>query len=244
MRADIWLVQNGYFSSRQRAQMAIRQGHVQANGQPVKKASYHIRESDQIEVTGDPLRYVSRGGLKLEKAIRSFRLDFTGQRVLDAGASTGGFTDCALQQGAAKVYAVDVGASQLVDAIKQHPKVIFYEKQDVRNFSLSQMGGLPVDIIVADLSFVSLTHILPAFPPLLKKGGMAVLLIKPQFEMETRTATKGGIIKNPELREKAKKKVVECAEALGFRLRGMIETDVEDERKKNIEYLAWFEMKW
>ena len=243
MRTDTWLVQNGHFPSRQRAQMAIQQGLVLVNGQPVKKASYKIGESDIINVTGDPLRYVSRGGLKLEKAIQSFQLDFSGKRILDVGASTGGFTDCALQHGAAKVYAVDVGISQLVDVIKQHPRVTFYEEQDIREFALSKMDNLPADIIVADLSFVCLTHILPGFPPLLKKGGIAILLIKPQFEMGSRTATKGGIIKNPDQREKAKKKVIECAEGLGFRLKGIIETDVENERKKNIEYLAWMEIK-
>lgn len=109
MRADSWLVQKGYFPSRQRAQMAIQQGHVHANGQSIKKASFKISESDKIEITGNPLRYASRGGLKLEKAIREFNLDFSGKIILDAGASTGGFTDCALQHGAAKVYAVDVG---------------------------------------------------------------------------------------------------------------------------------------
>ena len=156
MRADTWLVQKGYFSSRQRAQMAIQQGHVQVNGQSIKKASFKISEKDRIDITGTPLRYVSRGGLKLEKAIHSFNIDFSGKRILDAGASTGGFTDCALQHGATKVYAVDVGVSQLVDSLKGHPQVEFFEEQDIRHFSLTQMGGQPVDIIVGDLSFVSL----------------------------------------------------------------------------------------
>ena len=147
-------------------------------------------------------------------------------------ASTGGFTDCVLQHGAGKVYAIDVGVSQLVGVIKNHPQVTFYEEQDIRTLSLSQIDGEQVDVIVGDLSFISLTHILPALPPLLKSGGHAILLIKPQFEMEGRTSLKGGIVKNPKHREIAKNKVITCAESLGFKLKGITETDVDDERKK------------
>ena len=222
--------------------MAIKAGQVRCNGSPAGKPSLTVQPGDHIEITGEPLRYVSRGGLKLEKAIQTFHLDFQGKRVLDAGASTGGFTDCALQHGAAKVYAVDVGSEQLSPALRSHPQVVFYENQDVRQLSLAHLEGEPVDAIVADLSFISLTHILPAFPPLLKPGGFLVLLIKPQFEMETRHALKGGIVKDRQLQEGAVRRVTDFAEGVGFKLKGLTETDVLDEQRKNKEFLAWFDL--
>ncbi len=208
------------------------------NGRPAVKPSQIVQSSDQIEVAGDPLPYVSRGGLKLEKAIRTFQLDFSEKTVLDAGASTGGFTDCALQHGAARVYAVDVGSEQLAPSLRSHPQVVFYENFDVRELSLSQLGGQPVDAIVSDLSFISLTLILPAFPPLLRPGGFLVLLIKPQFELEQRTALKGGIVKDPALRKRAVDRVLDAARSLGFQVKGLTETDVETDRK-NVEFLVW-----
>lgn len=238
MRLDTWLVQHNFFDSRQRAQLAIKAGQVLQNGRPAVKPSQIVQSSDQIEVAGDPLPYVSRGGLKLEKAIRTFQLDFSEKTVLDAGASTGGFTDCALQHGAARVYAVDVGSEQLAPSLRSHPQVVFYENFDVRELSLSQLGGQPVDAIVSDLSFISLTLILPAFPPLLRPGGFLVLLIKPQFELEQRTALKGGIVKDPALRKRAVDRVLDAARSLGFQVKGLTETDVETDRK-NVEFLVW-----
>lgn len=241
IRIDSWLVQNGFFDSRERAQLAIREGKVLCNGKLASKPSQNVQPGDSIEVAGDPLPYVSRGGLKLEKAIRVFQLDFSNKKVLDAGASTGGFTDCALKQGAAKVYAVDVGSDQLAASLRTHPQVVFYENFDVRQLSLEQLEGEQVDVIVCDVSFISLTHILPAFPPLLKPGGFIVLLIKPQFELEQRTALKGGIVKDPALRKQAVEKVLSLAQSLDFQLKGLTATDVE-EGKKNVEYLAWLQI--
>ncbi len=238
IRIDTWLVQNGYFNSRQRAQLAIREGKVSCNSRVVGKPSQGVHSEDLVEVTGDALPYVGQGGLKLEKAIHFFQLDFSGKTVLDAGASTGGFTDCVLQRGAAKVFAVDVGTDQLAASLRAHPRVVFYENFDVRQLTTEQLAGERVDIVVCDVSFISLTHILPAFLPLLKKGGFAVVLIKPQFELEQRTALKGGIVKDPALREQALQKVLKLADSLGFQLEGLTETDVE-EGKKNVEYLAW-----
>lgn len=239
-RIDTWLVQNNFFDSRQRAQMAIKEGKVWCNGKPVNKPSQWVQPGDSIEVEGDPLPYVSRGGLKLEKAIRTFQLDFTGRKILDVGASTGGFTDCALKHGAAGVFAVDVGAGQLAAALREHPRVVYYENFDVRQLSTQQLGNGQVDAIVCDVSFISLRHILPVFPLLLKEGGFVVLLIKPQFELEQRRALKGGIVKDPALRKQALEKVLSLAQSLGFQLKGLTETDAE-EGKKNVEYLAWLQ---
>lgn len=237
MRIDAWLVDNGHFESRGRAQSALKAGQVLCNGRVVKP-SHEVQATDLIEVKGDPLRYVSRGGLKLEKAIHSFQIDFQGLTVLDVGASTGGFTDCALQHGAAKVVAVDVGSGQLAASLRNDPRVVFYEDQDIRQLTLAQMGGQPADALVCDASFISLTHILPSFPPLLKPGGFAVLLIKPQFELEQRKALKGGIVKDEKLRKQAARRVLDCAQSLGFQLVEMVETDVEAGERKNVEYLV------
>jgi 23S rRNA (cytidine1920-2'-O)/16S rRNA (cytidine1409-2'-O)-methyltransferase len=242
MRLDTYLVQQHQFPSRERAQLAIKAGQVRCNGLPVTKPSHHVQPHDFIEAKGDPLRYVGRGGLKLEKAIRTFQLDFQGLTVLDVGASTGGFTDCALQHGAAKVVAVDVGTSQLADSLRNDARVVFYEDQDIRKLTLAQLGGQPTDALVCDVSFISLTHVLPAFPPLLKPDGFAVLLIKPQFELEQRTALKGGIVKEEKLRQQAIHRVLDCAQGLGFQQLGIVQTDVEEEGRKNLEFLAWMKI--
>lgn len=238
MRIDAWLVENSHFESRVRAQLALKTGQVLCNGRIVKPA-HEVQPTDQIEVKGDPIRYVSRGGLKLEKAIQQFQLDFQGISVLDVGASTGGFTDCALQHGAAKVVAVDVGTGQLAAPLRNDPRVVYYEDQDIRKLTLEQMGGQPADALVCDVSFISLTRVLPAFPALLKKDGFAVLLIKPQFELEQRKSLKGGIVKDEQLRQQAVKRVTDCAAAHGFQQLGLMETDVADESRKNVEFLLW-----
>lgn len=237
LRIDTWLVQNGHFESRQRAQLAIKSGQVRCNGQPVTKPSQPVPPDGAVEVTGMPLRYVGQGGLKLEKAIQTFQLDFAGLTVLDAGASTGGFTDCALQHGAAKVFAVDVGTAQLAPTLRQHPQVVFYENQDIRQLEFSQLQGQPVDAVVCDVSFISLTQILADLARFLRPGGFLVLLVKPQFELEQRTALKGGIVKDPKLRQRALERVLGHAKTLGLRPVGMVETNVEAPGKKNVEFL-------
>ncbi len=240
MRLDAWLTEHGLFPSRQKAQLAIKAGVVLVNEKPITKPSLRIQPADTVKVSGQALPYVSRGGLKLEKAIRHFQLDFSGKRVLDAGASTGGFTDCSLQHGARIVYAVDIGYGQLDHSLRQNPKVHCHEKTDIRNISLDLLEKEPADIIVADLSFISLTQVLPVFQPLLSPAGFMLVLIKPQFEMAQRLRLKKGIIKDEKLREAALRRVTETAGQCGFRLNGVIETDVEDEKKKNLEYMALF----
>ncbi|MAT53680.1 MAG: TlyA family rRNA (cytidine-2'-O)-methyltransferase [Saprospirales bacterium] len=240
MRLDSWLTENSFFASRQKAQFAIKAGHVLVNEKAVTKPSAQIQPTDEIRVTGSALRYVSQGGLKLEKAIRHFQLDFSGKRVLDAGASTGGFTDCALQHGAALVYAVDIGTDQLDKTLRENLKVHCHEKTDIRTISLELLDGEAVDIIVADLSFISLTQVLPRFKKLLAPSGFLLTLIKPQFEMEQKLRLKKGIIKDRKLREAAVRRVTETAKAHEFHLQGLVETDVEDVKKKNLEYVALF----
>ncbi len=240
MRLDAWLTKNGYFSSRQKAQFAIKAEGVLVNGKVVSKVSHNIEAGDKVEFNGQSLGYVSRGGLKLEKAIRHFNLDFNGKRVLDAGASTGGFTDCSLQQGASLVYAIDIGSGQLDISLRQNPQVHCHENTDIRNITLELLQNEPVDIIVADLSFISLTQVLPCFKPLLVPNGFLLALIKPQFEMVHKQRLKRGVVKDHALREAAIRRVTTAAAQHRFLLKGLVETDVEDEKKKNIEYLALF----
>lgn len=237
-RLDIWLVQQQHFPSREKARLAIEQGLVLVNDKVIKKGAFKISESHQVVVKGSALAYVSRGGLKLEKAIQQFSIDLNNKRVLDIGASTGGFTDCALQHGASKVYAIDVGTNQLDASLKVHPQVNWYEGLHIRDVVLDHLENQPVDIIVIDVSFISLTQVLPMLPPFLMPDGSVIALVKPQFELGGKVSVKGGIVKDQALRQQALKNVLDCATQAGFMLQGQTETDVEDKRKKNVEFLV------
>jgi 23S rRNA (cytidine1920-2'-O)/16S rRNA (cytidine1409-2'-O)-methyltransferase len=196
MRLDKLLVEKKYFSSREKAQLTISQKLVKVNGEIVDKSSKDIDETATIEIIDIFNKYVSRGGLKLEKAITDFSLDFKGKRVLDIGASTGGFTDCALHAGADFVFAVDVGTEQLSPTLQNHPRVKFLENKDFRELSLEETGGKPFDFIVSDVSFISLTYIIPYLAPFLAEDGKLMLLIKPQFEAGASFLSKSGIVKD------------------------------------------------
>lgn len=238
-RIDAWLVQNGYFESREKARIALEEGVVEVNEQPVLKSSFKISARDQVVVKAPTLRYVSRGGLKLEKAIRQFQLNFANKTVLDVGASTGGFTDCALQHGAARVFAVDVGSGQLHPSLQVHPRVQWWENLHIRNLTLEMLGE-QVDMIVVDVSFIGLRHVFPYLPPFLKKDGFIVTLIKPQFELEEKVRLKKGIVKDEKLRRQILEKVSESVQEQGFMLKEITPTDA-DEQRKNVEYLALWE---
>ncbi len=238
-RLDIWLVQQGFFESREKARLAIREGVVLANGRKVQKPAYQVEDGDVVEVRGAALPYVSRGGLKLEKAIREFGLDLRGKTVLDLGASTGGFTDCALQHGAARVIAVDVGEGQLHPSLRVDPRVVSLENTDLRQLRPDQLGGEGADVLLADLSFISLEHVFPFLPPFLRRGGLAVVLIKPQFEMKEKRRFKGGIIRDEQLRRRLVAQALGYAEAAGFHLEALAPTDA-DGQSKNVEFLALF----
>lgn len=238
LRLDVWLVQRQHLPSREKARLTIEQGLVLVNQKIVRKAAFKISDTDEVLIKGSALAYVSRGGLKLEKAIRQFQIDFKEKRVLDIGASTGGFTDCALQHGALKVYAIDVGNDQLHPSLKNHPQVFWQEGLHIKDLSQQHIESQPVDIIVIDVSFISLTRVLPLLPSFLKTGGSVIGLVKPQFELGGKVSIKGGIVKNQTLRQQALKTVLNCAVQAGFTLKNQTETDVEDERKKNVEFLV------
>ena len=180
-RLDVAVTEQGLAESRQKAQAIIMAGQVYVNGQKVDKAGAPVREDDKIEVRGKQLRYVSRGGLKLEKAMACWPITLDGAVCADIGASTGGFTDCMLQNGAAKVYAVDVGYNQLDWRLRTHPQVVCMERTNARYLTKEQIPE-ELDFFSVDVSFISLKLILPALRPLMKEGREGVCLVKPQFE--------------------------------------------------------------
>jgi 23S rRNA (cytidine1920-2'-O)/16S rRNA (cytidine1409-2'-O)-methyltransferase len=241
MRLDIYLVQQNKFVSREQAKTNIISGNVTVNGKVSLKPSLLISGDDQVEVLADNvIKFVSRGGLKLEKALREFNIDCSNCKALDVGSSTGGFTDCLLQFGAAKVYAIDVGTLQLVESLKYNPKVVSIENQNIKDLTSIQVDHVIFDIIVADLSFVSLTKVLEYFLPFLSINGKIVALIKPQFEAGPKAINNNGLVRNPRYHIESIKKVSLAAEKINLHLTNLTKTPLV-ERNKNIEYLALFE---
>ncbi len=213
-RVDQLLVERGLAESRERAQALVMAGYVRANGQRVNKAGATVPNDIQLELT-DRLRYVGRGGLKLEAALEHFGMDVNGKVCLDVGSSTGGFTDCLLQHGAAKVYAFDSGTGQLDWKLRNDSRVIVREGTNARYLQPADVPE-PIDIAVFDVSFISVTLILPVLPPLLRLTAKLVILIKPQFEVGRAQVGKGGIVRDPALHAEVCVRIKAAVEALGF----------------------------
>jgi len=214
-RLDRLLVERGLAESREKAQALIMAGEVLVEGQKAVKPGHSVDDSSKIEVTGKA-PYVSRGGLKLAAALEGFAIDVTGKVVMDVGASTGGFTDCLLQHGAALVHAVDVGAGQLDWKIRTDPRVVVHDGINARHLRPEDIGE-PVDLITCDVSFISVTLILPAVTPILRPEGAMVILIKPQFEVGKGKVGKGGIVRSPELHREACARVEIAVKGVGFK---------------------------
>ncbi len=238
MRADIFLVANGYADSRQRAKLLINGGYVKVNGKLIQKASADIIESDIIEVSGDPIGYVSRGALKLKAAFETFGINASGKTAIDVGASTGGFTEYLLEQGVSKVYAVDSGTNQLAEKLRNDDRVIVMEKYNARNLQKSDFSDF-IEVAVMDVSFISQTLIIPSLASVLSDVSIFVSLIKPQFEAGREAIGKGGIVKNAVSRSIAIKKVIDCAIENGFTLCGLTVSPIKG-GDGNTEYLACF----
>ena len=214
LRLDQLLVDRGLAESRQKAQALILAGSVLVNHQKQEKPGHSVPATAQIEILGN-LPFVSRGGLKLDAALTHFAIDVTGKVCIDIGASTGGFTDCLLQRGASRVYAVDVGVTQLDWRIRTDPRVIVKDHTNARHLTAAHIPEL-CDIAVCDVSFISVTLIAPVLPALLQRQGEMVILIKPQFEVGRADVGKGGIVRDPELHRMACDKVRASFEALGY----------------------------
>jgi 23S rRNA (cytidine1920-2'-O)/16S rRNA (cytidine1409-2'-O)-methyltransferase len=237
IRLDVALVQRGLSPSRERAQEAINAGLVLVNGKVAAKPALKVSESDTIEVTGDPIGYVGRGGLKLEGALEQFQVDPAGLVCVDVGASTGGFTDCLLRRGARLVYAVDVGRDQLHPDLRKDPRVVNMEGTDIRTVtSLPE----PPQLASVDVSFISLTLVLPGVVRLLAPGGRVVALIKPQFEVGPGGLGKNGIVKDPKRHREAIDRVLAAAGALGLNQVGAVIDSPVLGTEGNKEFLVEF----
>ena len=239
MRLDKYLTDNNFFSSREKAQTAIKHETVMVDGRIVTKASMEITDAMTVEVIDIFNKFVSMGGLKLEKAVKDFGLDFSGKSVLDIGASTGGFTDCALQCGAAMVTAVDVGTDQLVESLRKDPRVHSIENKDFRELTPEEVQNQQFDFIVSDVSFISLTYIIPYVDPFLKPDGQMMFLIKPQFEAGPSFLNKSGIVTDEKGYKTAIQKVVSCAMSHRYYLQQLTISTLF-EKQKNVEFLALF----
>jgi len=235
-RLDLLLVERGLFPSREQARAAIMAGEVLADETKLDKAGALVRADAAIRLLGERLPYVSRGGLKLAKAIEVFHLDFNGAVVVDIGASTGGFVDCALQHGATKVYAVDVGYNQLAWKLRQDSRVTALEKTNARALSRDLIRE-QADFLTADVSFISLTLALPAaLHELLRSGGELAALIKPQFEAGREQVGKGGIVRDPEIHSAVIAKIFAFCRDNGLSVQGLDYSPITG-ADGNIEYL-------
>lgn len=214
-RLDQLLVERGLVASREKAKALILAGQVRVDGQRSDKAGKDIAVDANVEVLTPP-PYVSRGGFKIARALDEFGIDPTGWVCLDIGSSTGGFTDCLLQRGALKVYAFDVGTAQMDWRLRNDPRVILREGVNARNLTPADVAE-PSRLAVCDVSFISVTMILPALPPLLCEDGELVILVKPQFEVGRNQVGRGGIVRDRELHRQAIERVMEAAHELGYR---------------------------
>ena len=235
-RLDVLLTEQGYADSRSKAQAIIMSGLVYVNGQKADKPGVSYEETVELEVRGAVCPYVSRGGLKLEKALRDFGVKPVDYVCSDSGASTGGFTDCLLQQGARKVFAIDVGYGQLDWKIRSDPRVVVMERTNIRYVTPEQLGE-PLDLSVIDVSFIGLEIVLPTIKQLLKPTGQVLCLIKPQFEAGKENVGKKGVVRDPKIHKMVLDNFVALVDSLGFTILGLTFSPVKGP-EGNIEFLG------
>ncbi|OPZ71398.1 MAG: 16S/23S rRNA (cytidine-2'-O)-methyltransferase TlyA [Firmicutes bacterium ADurb.Bin456] len=237
-RLDVRLTEEGFFPSREKARAAIMAGLVFAGGQRAEKPGLLVQQNLKLEVRGNPVPYVSRGGLKLEKALAVFCIDLRGRVILDIGASTGGFTDCALKHGARQVYAVDVGYGQLAWELRNDARVVVLERTNIRYLTPDAFGELP-DFVTIDVSFISLGKVLPGLDGLVAEKASGVALIKPQFEAGREKVGKKGVVRDPRVHLEIIDNLVTQFLTLGWSVAGLDYSPVTGPQG-NIEYLLFF----
>ncbi|MEW6182355.1 MAG: TlyA family RNA methyltransferase [Bacillota bacterium] len=237
-RLDLFLVQNGYFSTRERAQAAIIAGSVTVNGRMVLKPGYVVNAGDAIELRVKDHPYVSRGGVKLSHALKFFQPDLTGLTAVDVGASTGGFTDCLLEAGIRRVYAIDVGYGQLAWKIRNDPRVVVMERTNIRHLEPSLLGER-ADFATIDVSFISLKKVLPTVDRLLTPAGMGLVLIKPQFEAGRQKVGKKGVVKDPSTQLSVCNEIIGFIRDLGWEVLGLTFSPLRGP-EGNIEFFVFF----
>ncbi len=238
-RLDKILVDKGLVKSRERAKALIMEGNVIVDGNRIVKAGTLLDSSSEIILKGDEIPYVSRGGMKLESALVFFKMGLEGKVVMDIGCSTGGFTDCALKRNALKVYAIDVGYGQFDWSLRKDPRVKLFEKTNIRYLEKKIIPD-PVDIAFIDVSFISLSKVLPKVLEFLSENGEVLALIKPQFEVGKGMVDKGGVVKDDRRRTAAVENIREFAEIAGFRVIGLFESPIRG-RKGNREFFIYLE---
>lgn len=236
-RIDKILVKLGIVATRAQAQDLITRGVVQVGGRPVEKPSTQIPANAAVQLERERIPYVSRGGLKLEAAFQAFDINPAGWVALDVGAATGGFTDCLLQKGACRVFAVDVGYGQLAWRLRQDPRVVCLERTNVRYLDPHVLSG-PVDLATVDVSFISLKKVLPRIREILRSDGIVLALVKPQFEVGRQHVGRGGIVRDPIRRQRAVEEIRQFAEGLGFQCKGTFESPLCG-RDGNVEFFIY-----
>ncbi|MGA9522640.1 MAG: TlyA family RNA methyltransferase [Myxococcaceae bacterium] len=224
-RLDVLVFERGLAESRARAQAMILAGQVIVGDQRVDKPGAQVPEDAELRLKGEVLPYVSRGGLKLKGALDHFKIDVRNRVAADIGASTGGFTDCLLQEGAVRVHAIDVGYGQLHEKLRKDPRVISRERVNARYLTDEDLPE-PVDMVVIDVSFISLTQVLPSVLPKLKPGGVLVALVKPQFEVGRENVGKGGVVRDPVVRAEAIERIRSFVEDAGLNVIGIVDSQV------------------
>ncbi len=238
MRIDLYLFENGYAKSRTEAKKMLCESSVKVNGEIVTKPSFEVDGEPHIELIKAPMEFVSRGGLKLQAALAAFDISPLGRKCLDVGASTGGFTDCLLKNGAESVVAVDSGTMQLAEVLRENKRVKVMENFNARYMTSEDVGN-DITLAVMDVSFISSTYIIPNLYDILTQSADFICLIKPQFEVGRAGLSKGGIVKNEKLRNEAVERVCAFAQSVGFSIIGLITSPIKG-GDGNTEYLAHF----
>jgi 23S rRNA (cytidine1920-2'-O)/16S rRNA (cytidine1409-2'-O)-methyltransferase len=237
-RIDVVLLEKGMAPSREKAKILVMAGAVFVSGQKVLKPDFRVAPESTVEVRSNPMPYVSFGGMKLQKALRELKLSVDGKVALDVGSSTGGFSDCLLSLGAARIYAVDAGTNQLHDRLRKNERIRLFENTNARYLSPDTIGE-SVDIITVDVSFISLRKIIPALVPLLKPQGWMLSLVKPQFEVGRYEVGKGGIVRSIEKIDKVLGEIRAFGESCGLAPRATVEAPRERERKNREYFILW-----
>lgn len=235
-RLDMAVVQQGFAPSRQRAKGLIQRGQIAVNGKICTKPAYAVAAEDVVTLEGTDIPYVGRGGLKLEHALVCAKISLVGSICMDIGASTGGFTDCMLQHGAKKVYAIDVGHDQLAPVLREDPRVVSWEGMDIRQVTPSQLQE-PIDFFSMDVSFISLRHVLPSVVKLLQSGAAGAVLIKPQFEVGREHVGKNGLVTDPKAHRQVLQQILQLFQTLDLSLRLLTPSPIQG-GSGNVEYLA------
>ena len=236
-RIDILLTEKNFFESRAKSQAMIMAGKILVNGQKIDKSGTMIEENAEIKIIGENLKYVSRGGLKLEKAIKVFEIDLNEKICADIGASTGGFTDCMLQNGAKKIYSIDVGYGQLAWKLRNDERVVNMERTNIRKVSRADFENI-IDFASIDVAFISLDKVLPIVYEILSEKGEVIALIKPQFEAGREKVGKKGVVKDKKVHEEVLKYVLNFAQNLNFKVCGLDYSPIKGP-EGNIEYLTF-----